>query len=90
MVVLQVSELSKQSISFKQEHGGCPGVSVIFRHVLSLSHGRKLSSELKLHSQLAGVMVTLHVSEVSGHDSSSTQEHAGCPGCSVVFIHIIG
>ena len=87
VLILQVSAFSKQFVSVKQEHGGCPGVSVIFKHVLPSSQG--VDNVLKLHSQLEGVMVILHVSDVSGHDSSSTQEHAGCPGCSVVFTHII-
>ena len=38
-VVLQLSELLKQSNASKQEHAGCSGVSVEFKHILPGSQG---------------------------------------------------
>lgn len=89
VVMLHVSAFPMHCDASRQEQGGCPGFSVTFRHVLPASQGEN-DGPLKLHSQLGGVRVILHVSEESGHDASSTQEHAGCPGCSVVFIQVRG
>ena len=82
-----MSALSKQFVAVKQEHGGCPGLAVVFRHVLPKSQGAYDALALKVHSQLGGANVMLHIFAVSGHDESSVQEHAGCPGFSVVFTH---
>ena len=78
-VLLQKSELSRHSVVFKQEHGGCPGFSVAFKHTRGNSH-RWNVGELLLHSQVEGNMVVLQVSATLGHEASSAQEHAGCPG----------
>ena len=88
-VLLQKSELSRHSVVFKQEHGGCPGYAVSFKHTLGNSHGSKVGA-LLLHSQVGGNMVLLQVSALIGHDESSIQEQGGCPGLSVLLIHIMG
>ena len=43
-VVLQLSELLKQSNATRHEHAGCSGVSVLFKHILPASQGAKSGS----------------------------------------------
>ena len=83
--MLHVSALSKHSDASKQEHGGCPGVSVIFMHCLPSSHGAYDALTLKLHSHVGGFVVLLQVSALSRQFVAFTQEHGGCPRSSVVF-----
>ena len=78
VVPLQVSAFSKQCSSSKQEQGGCPGSSVVFKHIRPASQIEKFG-ELKLHSQIAGIAVALQVSEFSKQCSSIRQEQGGCP-----------
>ena len=77
-VVLQVSELSRQSEASKQEHAGCPTYVVRLRQILSSSQTSELL--LAAHPQLAGLVPVLQVSELSPRQSSTVRhEHAGCP-----------
>ena len=56
-----------------------------FRHDLPSSHGINVG-ELKLHSQVVGIVVLLQVSEIFPRQSdASMQEHAGWSGCKVVL-----
>ena len=87
LVTLQLSALSKQLASIRHEHGGCPGFSVTFRHILSPSHGANVGI-LELHSHIAGIAVSLQVSELSKHCDEFKHEQGGCPISSVILIHI--
>lgn len=89
VVLLHVSAFSKHWEASRQEHGGCPGFSVIFTHCLPASHAAN-DGELTLHSQVGGVVVILQVSALARHVKESKQEHGGCPGCSVMFKHTWG
>ena len=88
VVLLQVSALTKQSVVFKHEQGGCPISSVILRHILPASHGANVGA-LVLHSHVGGTVVLLQVSEVSEQCDTSKQEHPGCPGFSAMFTQIL-
>ena len=56
-----------------------------FRQDLPSSHGINVG-ELKLHSQVVGIVVLLQVSELLPIQSDeSMQEHAGWSGCKVVL-----
>ena len=83
--MLQVSALCKQWSEVRQEHGGWSGVSVMFRHILPLSHGANDALLLALHSHVGGTVELLHVSAFSKHCETFKQEHGGCPGFSVIF-----
>ena len=86
-VLLQVSEdVPTQFEASKQEQAGCKGDSVVFRHILPVSHTSKLGV-LYEHSQVVGDVRLLHVSELSRHSAVSRHEHPGCPGYSVAFKH---
>lgn len=89
VVELHVSALISQSVvAFKHVQGGCRGSSVVFKQALPSEHGSKVGT-LKLHSHLGGVIVLLQLSAVSPKQlDESRQEHPGCNGFSVVFIHI--
>ena len=90
VVLLHVSAFISQSVvAFKHAQGGCRGSSVVFKQALPSGHGSKVGT-LKLHSHLGGMTVLLQVSAVSPKQLDvSRQEHPGCPGFSVTFIHIL-
>ena len=88
VAALQVSALSRHVAESKQEHAGCPGISVTLRHIWLGPHTSK-RGKLKLHSQVGGFVVLLQVSALSKHCEASRQEHAGWPGSSVIFRHIL-
>ena len=89
MVLLQVSELSKQSVESRHEHPGCPGSSATFKQYWSMGHASNVGA-LKLHSQVDGFVVMLQVSAFSKQCETSKQEHEGCSGCCVsLFTHFL-
>ena len=78
VVLLHVSEFSRQSDASKQEHAGCPGIAVRSRQALNSSQTSELL--LAAHPQLAGVVDVSQVSAVSPRQSETVRhEHAGCP-----------
>ena len=81
-----MSAFSKQCVASKHEQAGCLGLSVIFMQSLPASHVVN-KGVLKLHSQVGGSVVMLQVSALSRQVAESKQEHPGCPGLSVTFIH---
>ena len=64
VVLLQVSEFSRQCDESKHEQAGCPGRSVRFTHTRFESQGPKDGS-LFSHPHIEGDIVALHVSEFS-------------------------
>ena len=76
VALLQVSALSRHVAVFKQEHPGCPGLSVTFIHTRLGPHASKVG-DLKLHSQVGGVVVLLQVSELLKQCNAFRQEQAG-------------
>ena len=64
VVLLHVSEFSRQCDAFKHEQAGCPGRSVRLTHILSESHGPNPGA-LSLHPQLEGDIEVLQVSAFS-------------------------